>query len=99
MIFISLARPRASAVASALSTTALFGDSVVFAMALMTLQSLCRGGGSKVGDEEVGAPVAALATLLFNSGDDGIDVIGFGQEAFFVFCKRPRNYYLPDQLA
>ena len=57
----------------------------------------CRGGGSRFGEEEVGVAVPVLATLLFNSGDDGVDVIGFGQEAFFVFCKRPRNYYLPDQ--
>ena len=76
-------------------------------MALMTLPSLCSGaGGSTVAgaDEEVANPVPAVAnpvpavaTLLFNSGDDGVDVIGLRQEAFFVFCKRPRNYYLPDQ--
>ena len=65
-------------------------------MALMTLHSLWSGGGSTVG-EEVGlaAAMAVVATLLlFNSGEDGVDVICFRQKAFFVFCKRTRNYYL-----
>ena len=102
-IFINLARPRASVVASVLSTTALLCGvaSGVLAMALMTLHSLWSGGGSTVG-EEVGLPaaMAAVATLLlFNSGEDGVDVICFRQKAFFVFCKRTRNYYylLADQ--
>ena len=96
-IFINLARPRASVVASVLSTTALLCGvaSGVLAMALMTLHSLWSGGGSTVG-EEVGlaAAMAVVATLLFNSGEDGVDVICFRQKAFFVFCKRTRNYYL-----
>ena len=102
-IFINLARPRASVVASVLSTTALLCGvaSGVLAMALMTLHSLWSGGGSTVG-EEVGLAVAmaVVATLLlFNSGEDGVDVICFRQKAFFVFCKRTRNYYylLADQ--
>lgn len=97
LIFINLARPRASVVASVLSTTALLCGvaSVVLAMALMTLHSLWSGGGSTVG-EEVGlsAAMTVVATLLFNSGEDGVDVICFRQKAFFVFCKRTRNYYL-----
>ena len=103
-IFINLARPRASVVASVLSTTALLcgvASAGVLAMALMTLHSLWSGGGSTVG-EEVGLPaaMAVVATLLlFNSGEDGVDVICFRQKAFFVFCKRTRNYYylLADQ--
>ena len=57
-IFINLARPRASVVASVLSTTALLCGvaSGVLAMALMTLHSLWSGGGSTVG-EEVGLEV------------------------------------------
>lgn len=90
-IFINLARPRASVVASVLSTTALLICGVasgVLAMALMTLHSLWSGGGSTVGAEEVGlaAAMAVVATLLlFNSGEDGVDVICFRQKAFFVF--------------
>ena len=102
-IFINLARPRASVVASVLSTTAFLcgiASAGVLAMALMTLHSLWSGGGSTVG-EEVGlsAAMAVVATLLFNSGEDGVDVICFRQKAFFVFCKRTRNYYylLADQ--
>ena len=103
-IFINLARPKASVVASVLSTTALLcgvASAGVLAMALMTLHSLWSGGGSTVG-EEVGlaAAMAVVTTLLlFNSGEDGVDVICFRQKAFFVFCKRTRNYYylLADQ--
>ena len=44
------------------------------------------------GEDEEEEVLAVLASLVFNSGVDGVEVIAFRQkEAFFVFCKRNKK--------